>query len=197
MGTAKDPGRANRCARFVAASVGFLALLGASYLALAAKPSPTLSDLRERTNQELERLLAERDATSAIARWRHDRAQSADLGDEADEEAKAADGGVGLPPIGIYDGIYSASVTTRRSGRLSAFRIEVRNGVGSGMESRFDCGLARFSIAISPGGEVSGMGQIFSPTCLKIALPIAGRAIGGTLQLSFGGESVVLIKPED
>jgi len=119
------------------------------------------------------------------------------LGDEADEEAKAADGGVGLPPIGIYDGIYSASVTTRRSGRLSAFRIEVRNGVGSGMESRFDCGLARFSIAISPGGEVSGMGQIFSPTCLKIALPIAGRAIGGTLQLSFGGESVVLIKPED
>src|SRR5262245_31598462 len=66
MGTAKDPGRANRCARFVAASVGFLALLGASYLALAAKPSPTLSDLRERTNQELERLLAERDATSAM-----------------------------------------------------------------------------------------------------------------------------------
>ncbi|HYR64759.1 MAG TPA: hypothetical protein VEP47_01460, partial [Reyranella sp.] len=72
------------------------------------------------------------------------------------------------------------------------FKIRVTNGIGSGTQSRLDCGTAPIALKISPSGQVSGMALIFGSTCLKTELAIRGRAVAETLRLTLGSQFLEL-----
>lgn len=155
---------------------------------------------------EAERDALMRSAASAIAHWEEGRKKAEEqrrLADERKAEAiKIATAApepdwpaTPPPPARVFDGTYAGSLTTRSGGRLSTFRVEVRDGRGSGVQSRLDCGQAPLVLTLSDAGEVSGTAQLFGPTCIRLQRPIMGRALGRTLLLTIDGQFVELVKP--
>jgi hypothetical protein len=96
------------------------------------------------------------------------------------------------PPADAYDGLYAGTGTTRADSHVVTFKVKVTNGIGSGTQSRLDCGTAPVALKISRLGQVSGMALIFGSTCLKTELAIRGRAVAGTLRLMLGSQFVEL-----
>lgn len=166
------------------AIAGAVLLTGVLYLASAPVPA----GWRAPDLGSLERLQLERRAEAALARWQRGEQ------DEPDDEPANLEN---AEPADAYDGLYTGMVTTRADSRVVTFKVKVTNGIGSGTQSRLDCGTAPLSLRISPTGVVSGMVLIFSSTCLKTELAIRGRAIGGTLQLRLGSQYLELSKPND
>jgi hypothetical protein len=159
---------------------------------------------------EAERDALVQSATAAIAHWEEGRkkaeerrrlaeerkAQAATIAAAAPEPAAEQDWPAAPPPpASVYDGAYAGSLTTRSGGRLSTFKVEIRDGRGSGVQSRLDCGQAPLVLTISDAGEVSGTAQLFGPTCIKMQRPIRGRALGRALLLTIDGQFVELVKP--
>ena len=174
-------GRGGRLA-FAIVAVALAALV--AYLASAPRPPPALA-LGVPGAQGVDRLLVERRAEAALGRWWQNGAEP----DEPDDEpANAAN----APPPDAYDGLYTGTTTARADSRVVTFRVKVSNGIGSGTQSRLDCGTAPVALRISPSGEVSGMVLIFGSTCLKTELAIRGRAVAGTLRLHLGGQFLEL-----
>jgi hypothetical protein len=103
--------------------------------------------------------------------------------------------GASVPPPDAYDGVYVGSATSREGGRTVTYRITVRYGIGTGTQSRLDCGAAPLSLRLSPLGDVSGIATVFGLTCLKTDVAVRGRAIAGLLQLRLGTQYLELAKP--
>ena len=99
-----------------------------------------------------------------------------------------------VPPLDSWDGLYVGNAANRDGGRVS-YGITVRNGIGSGIQSRLDCGTAPMALRISPMGDVSGMATVFGPTCIKVEVAVRGRALAGHLQLRLGTQHLDLAKP--
>jgi hypothetical protein len=131
-----------------------------------------------------DRQVLEQRAEAAIARWRPDQ-------DEFEDQPANGDN---AEPVSIYDGLYAGTATTKAAMHVVTFRIKVANGVGTGMQSRLDCGVAPLSLRISPSGRVSGIALIFGATCLKTELAIRGQAVGGVLLLRLGSQHLELAK---
>jgi hypothetical protein len=129
----------------------------------------------------------ERSPVVALAAGWHPTADEA----EDDEYVNA----VSVPPPDFWDGVYLGTVVARETGRLATFRITVKDGRGTGTDSRLDCGVAPVSLRISPVGDVSGVATVFGPTCLKSEIALRGRAVAGTLQLRVGALYLELNKP--
>lgn len=123
-------------------------------------------------------------AETAVARWLHDQSES----DE--QPANGDDTGPGR----VHDGLYAGTVTTQLGIHVVTFRVKVANGIGTGTQSRLDCGVAPLSLRISPSGRVSGIALIFGATCLKTELAIRGQAVGGVLLLRLGNQPLELAK---
>jgi hypothetical protein len=139
--------------------------------------------------QSIERLQLERRAVAAFSRWLQASARNGGEQDEADDQpANPAN----APPADAYDGLYTGTATTRADSHVVTFKVRVTNGIGSGTQSRLDCGTAPVALKISPSGNVSGMALIFGSTCLKTELAIRGRAVAGTLRLRLGGQFLEL-----
>ena len=140
-----------------------------------------------------------RGAAAAIAHWEEGRKRA----EEAAKMAAAAPEPAlepnwpapPPPPANAYDGAYAGAAMTRSGGRLSTFKVEVRDGSGSGVQSRLDCGQAPLSLTVSDTGEVSGTAQLFGPTCIRMDRPLKGRAVGRSLLLTIDGQFVELMKP--
>jgi hypothetical protein len=112
-------------------------------------------------------------------------------GEPADDEPINA---ASMPPLDAWDGLYVASATTRDGARVT-YGITVRSGIGTGTQSRLDCGTAPLALRISPVGDVSGMASVFGPTCLKTEVAVRGRVLAGHLQLRLGTQYLELTKP--
>jgi hypothetical protein len=139
--------------------------------------------------QGIERLQLERRAAAAFSRWLQASGRNGGELDEADDQpANPAN----APPANAYDGLYTGTATTRADSHVVTFKVRVTNGIGSGTQSRLDCGTAPVALKISPSGNVSGMALIFGSTCLKTELAIRGRAVAGTLRLRLGGQFLEL-----
>ncbi len=131
-----------------------------------------------------DRDLLERGAAAATARWQRE-------GDEPDDEPANSDA---AGPADAYDGLYGGTVQTLAAIHVVTFRLKVANGIGSGTQSRLDCGVAPVSLRISPAGKISGMVLVFGATCLKTELAIRGQAVGGMLLLRIGNQYLELAK---
>ena len=139
--------------------------------------------------QSIERLQLERRAVAAFSRWLQASGRNGGEQDEADDQpANPAN----APPADAYDGLYTGTATTRADSHVVTFKVRVTNGIGSGTQSRLDCGTAPVALKISPSGNVSGMALTFGSTCLKTELAIRGRAVAGTLQLRLGSQYLEL-----
>ena len=139
--------------------------------------------------QSIERLQLERRAVAAFSRWLQASGRNGGEQDEADDQpANPAN----APPADAYDGLYTGTATTRADSHVVTFKVKVTNGIGSGTQSRLDCGTAPVALKISPSGNVSGMALTFGSTCLKTELAIRGRAVAGTLQLRLGSQYLEL-----
>lgn len=110
--------------------------------------------------------------------------------DSEDEPANSDNAG----PGNVHDGLYAGTATTRVALHVVTFKVKVANGVGTGTQSRLDCGVAPLSLRISPSGRVSGMVLIFGATCLKTELAIRGQAVGGALLLRLGNQNLELTR---
>jgi hypothetical protein len=99
-----------------------------------------------------------------------------------------------VPPLETWDGLYVGSIMTRDGGRVT-YGVTVRAGIGTGTQSRLDCGTAPLSLRISPVGDVSGMATVFGLTCLKTEVALRGRALTGHLQLRVGTQYLELARP--
>jgi class 3 adenylate cyclase len=168
-----------------ASAIGWAALvIGILYLALVPRPQPASAGWRVTDAESFDRAQLERRAEAALARW-----QQEQNGDEQDDPENAQ-------PADAYDGVYTGTATARADGRVVTYNVKVTNGVGSGTQSRLDCGTAPLSLRISPSGDVGGMVLMFGSTCLKTELAIRGRAVGTMLQLRLGSQYVELSKPD-
>jgi hypothetical protein len=177
--TAPDEGK-RRSLWAIAIAGGVLAAV-VVYLASAPRPPPALAGLG------VERLQLERRAAATFSRWQQ--ALNGGEQDEADDEPANADN---APPADAYDGLYTGTATTRADSHVVSFKVKVTNGIGSGTQSRLDCGTAPVALKISPSGDVSGMALMFGSTCLKTELAIRGRAVAGTLRLRLGSQFLEL-----
>jgi class 3 adenylate cyclase len=130
----------------------------------------------------------------AVAHGQQDQMRGGAEQDEPDDEPTKIDS---AQPTDVYDGLYTGMTTMRSDGRAVTFRVKVTNGIGSGTQSRLDCGMAPVSLTILASGEVSGIVQIFSSTCLKTNLAIRGRAVSGTLLLRLGSQYLELSQRSD
>ena len=175
-----------RDARRTAAIIAWVALLlGAGYIALAPWQSAALAAWYVPTARLADTEQLEQRAEAAIGIWQR---QS----DETDDEPLNADN---AEPIDAHDGVYVGVATTRAEGRLVTFRLRVTRGVGSGMQSQRECGVAPVTLKVSSTGKITGLALMFSSTCLKTEMAIRGRAIGDTLQLRVGNQYLELSKP--
>jgi hypothetical protein len=176
--------------RWLSAVAWALLVLVVVYFATMPRPLPKAAPSPGSEVATLDRRLHERQAEAAVGRWHQGRGEP----DEADDEPANPES---LPPADSYDGVYAGTVTMRPDSRTITFRLKVLNGVGSGTQSRLDCGTAPIALRISRVGDVSGMVLIFSATCLKTELAVRGRAVGGLLQLRLGSQYVELGKAAD
>jgi hypothetical protein len=128
----------------------------------------------------------ERRAEAALKYWRSP--------DEIDDEPANHEN---VGPIDFHDGLYVGTVTTRLEGRVVIIRLKVTNGIGAGTQSQRECGVAPVKLRVSSTGSVTGLALMFSATCLKTEMAIRGRALGGTLQLRLGNQSLELVKSSD
>ena len=182
------PGEARGGGRWALALAGGV-LLAAVYFASAPRPPPALAGLGVPSAESAERLQLERRAAAAFSRWLQAQGRNGAEQDETEDEPASP---LNLPPADAYDGLYRGTATTRADGRIVTFKIRVTNGIGSGTQSRLDCGTAPIALKISPSGQVSGMALIFGSTCLKTELAIRGRAVAGTLRLALGSQFLEL-----
>ncbi|MBV8192587.1 MAG: hypothetical protein JO339_35535 [Alphaproteobacteria bacterium] len=113
-------------------------------------------------------------------------------GEADDDEAINA---ASAPDPDAWDGVYGGTATAREGGVAAVFRITVRDGVGTGTDSRLDCGTAPVSLRISPAGDVSGVATVFGLTCIKTDVALRGRAVGGALRLRLGTQYLELARP--
>jgi hypothetical protein len=111
-------------------------------------------------------------------------------GEAADDEPVNA---ASAPAPDAYDGLYAGSAPARDGGQVT-YRVTVKGGVGTGTQSRLDCGTAPLSLRISSLGDVSGKASVFGPTCLKTDVALRGRAVAGLLQLRLGTQYLELAK---
>jgi hypothetical protein len=167
------------------------AILLAGAFHLASTPTPAASRLPGA--HRIDRAMLEQRAESAFAQWRqeHNGAEQ-----HEPEDAPATPGS--MQATDAYDGVYSGTATMKGvDGRAVTFTVKVAGGVGSGTQTRRDCGVAPLSLRIAPWGDVSGMVLIFGSTCLRTELAIRGRAVDGTLLLRIGSQFVELQKRDD
>ena len=160
-------------------------LLGGIYLAVAPWPSPAAAGRPARATEILDPMPLEMRAEAALERWR----QRPGAPDETDDEPANADN---AEPIDAYDGLYAGTATMQADSHVVTFKVKVTNGLGSGTQSRRECGTAPVALKVSPSGHVSGMALIFGSTCRKTELAIRGRAVAGTLQLRLGSQYLEL-----
>jgi hypothetical protein len=139
--------------------------------------------------ESIERLQLERRAAAAFSRWLQASARADGERDDADDQPANP---LNAPPVDAYDGLYAGTAITRADRHVVTFRVKVTNGIGSGTQSRLDCGTAPVAFKVSPSGHVSGMALVFSSTCRKTELAIGGRAVAGTLQLRLGSQYLEL-----
>lgn len=131
-----------------------------------------------------DRQVLEQTAEAAVARWRQDQHESDDQSANGDDPE----------PASVHDGLYAGTAATKVAIHVVTFRVKVANGIGTGTQSRLDCGVAPVSLRISPSGRVSGIALIFGATCLKTELAIRGQAVGGVLLLRLGNQHLELAK---
>lgn len=161
-------------------------LVGVSYLSLTPRSQWGPASVHLPSAASLERR-----ATSAFVRWQEAGAHEQDQHGEEPANADSAQS------PDAYDGLYAGSATMRADGRAVTFRLKVTNGIGSGTQSRLDCGPAPVALRISPSGDVGGMALVFGSTCLKTELAIRGRAATGTLRLWLASHYFELTKAGD
>lgn len=125
----------------------------------------------------------EQRAKYAVAHW---------LSEPESEDEPANSDNAG--PGNVHDGLYAGTATTRVAIHVVTFKVKVANGLGTGTQSRLDCGVAPLSLRISPSGRVTGMVLIFNATCLKTELAIRGQAVGNVLLLRLGNQNLELTK---
>ncbi len=177
--------REKRRGRWAVAIAGGVLAAVVLYLASAS----ALARLGVPGAESVERLQPEQRAVAAFSRWLQASARSGGEQDEADD---APANPLNAPPADAYDGLYAGTATTRADSHVVTFKVKVTNGIGSGTQSRLDCGTAPVALKISPSGNVSGMALIFGSTCLKTELALRGRAVAGTLQLRLGSQFLEL-----
>jgi hypothetical protein len=139
--------------------------------------------------QSIESLQLERRAVAAFSRWLQ---VSERAGSELDEADDAPANPLNAPPADAYDGLYAGTATMQADSHVVTFKVKVTNGLGSGTQSRRECGTAPVALKVSPSGHVSGMALIFGSTCRKTELAIRGRAVAGALQLRLGSQYLEL-----
>jgi hypothetical protein len=99
--------------------------------------------------QSIERLQLERRAVAAFSRWLQASARNGGELDEADDQpANPAN----APPADAYDGLYAGAATTKADSHVVTFKVKVTGGIGSGTQSRPDCGTAPVALKVSPSG---------------------------------------------
>jgi hypothetical protein len=160
-------------------------LLGGLYLVATTQPSPAAAGWHGPA-EIFDPAQLERRAEAALERWR-----PVDADDDEPANFENAE------PIGIHDGLYVGTVTTRVEGRVVVIKLKVTNGIGAGTQSQRECGVAPITLKVSSTGNVSGLALMFSATCLKTEMAIRGRALGGTLQLRLGNQYLELAKSID
>ena len=166
----------------------FLVVLVVGY---ASRPQPTLTGAQAARAEISGRLEVERRAAASFASWQQKQGMNATVQGELGDKATK----VGKEAADIYDGLYAGIATTGAHDHAVSFKVKVTNGIGSGTQSRLDCGTAPMALTISPSGDVSGMVLMFSSTCVKTELTVRGRAIRGTLRLRLGSQYVELSMP--
>ncbi len=182
---AAAPDAEKRKRRWAVAIAGSVMAAIVIYLASAS----ALARLGVPGAQSIESLQLERRAVAAFSRWLQVSGRAGGELDEADDQpANPAN----APPADAYDGLYAGTATTRADSHVVTFKVKVTNGIGSGTQSRLDCGTAPVALKVSPSGHVSGMALVFGSTCRKTELAIRGRAVAGTLQLRLGGQFLEL-----
>jgi hypothetical protein len=180
-----EPAAEKRKGRWTVAIAAGVLAAAVIYLASAS----ALAGLGVPGAQSIESLQLERRAVAAFSRWLQVSGRAGGELDEADDQpANPAN----APPADAYDGLYTGTATTRADSHLVTFRVKVTNGIGSGTQSRLDCGTAPVALKVSPSGKVSGMALVFGSTCLKTELAIRGRAVAGTLRLRLGSQFLEL-----
>jgi hypothetical protein len=182
--TARGDGK--RPSLWAIAIAGAALLTCVFYLASTPQLQPGSAGWRVPGAGSLERQRLERRAEAALAHWWQEQ-------DEPDDQPANPDN---AEPADAYDGLYTGTATSA-DGRVVTFKVKVANGIGSGTQSRLDCGTAPLSLRISPWGKVSGMVLIFGSTCLKTELALRGSAIAGMLRLRLGSQYLELSKPDD
>jgi hypothetical protein len=180
-------GDERRPSRWATVIAWVVLLIGVFHLAL------TPAGWRAPDPASLERLQLERRAEAAIARWWQEQWRSGGGRDESDDEPANPDNAA---PADAYDGLYAGTATTRADSHVVTFKVKVTNGIGSGTQSRLDCGTTPVALRISPSGDVSGMALVFGSTCLKTELAIRGRAVAGTLRLRLGSQFLELSRAD-
>lgn len=189
---ARGDGRRRRRGLAFAWSLLVLALVGMAHLVLVTQPQPAAATGRVPNVRDLDRAVLERRSEAAFARWQREEEQ--DDGGTDDVPANADN----ALPVDVNDGLYAGTSTMKGAGgHVVTFRVEVIQGIGSGTQSRLDCGVAPVTLKISSTGEVRGLALIFSATCLKTELAIRGRAQGRTLQLRLGSQYLELTRRGD
>ncbi len=178
-----------RKGRWAIAIAGGMLAAVVVWLASAHRPPPALVGRGVPGPESVERLQLERRAAAAFLHWLQSQGQHGAEQDEADDQAANP---ANAPPADAYDGLYAGTGTTRADSHVGTFKVKVTNGIGSGTQSRLDCGTAPVALKISRLGQVSGMALIFGSTCLKTELSIRGRAVAGTLRLMLGSQFVEL-----
>ena len=179
------PDAGKRKGRWTVAIAGGVLAAAAIYLASAS----ALAGLGVPGPQSIESLQLERLAVAAFSRWLQVSGRAGGELDEADDQpANPAN----APPADAYDGLYAGAATTKADSHVVTFKVKVANGIGSGTQSRPDCGTAPVALKVSPSGHVSGMALVFGSTCRKTELAIRGRAVAGMLQLRLGSQYLEL-----
>ena len=182
---AAAPDAEERKGRWPVAIAGGLLAVVVIYLASAS----ALAGLGVPGAESIDRLQLERRAVAAFSHWQQASARNGGELDDADDQPANL---LNAPPADAYDGLYAGTATTRADSHVIIFKVNVANGIGSGTQSRLDCGTAPIALKVSPSGKVSGMALVFGSTCLKTELAIRGRAVAGTLQLRLGSQFVEL-----
>jgi len=170
--------------RWTVAIAGGVLAAAVIYLASAS----ALAGLGVPGAQSIESLQLERRAVAAFSRWLQVSRRAGELDKADDQPANPAN----APPADAYDGLYAGTATTRGDSHVVTFKVKVTDGIGSGTQSRPDCGTAPVVLKVSPLGHVSGMALVFGSTCRKTELAIRGRAVAGTLQLRLGSQFLEL-----
>jgi hypothetical protein len=179
------PDGKKRTSRWAVALAGSVLAVVVLYLASAS----ALARLGAPGAQSTERVQLERRAVAAFSRWLQASAHTGGAADEADDRPANP---LNAAPADAYDGLYAGTATTRADRHVVTIRVKVTNGIGSGTQSRPDCGTAPVALRVAPSGQVSGMALVFGSTCRKTELAVGGRAVAGTLQLRLGGQYLEL-----